>query len=118
MLITHGAEIDSSGSGDSALFNELQNMIYSQNRESFDPEAVLLLLENGAAPIDAKGNTVMHYVCYTGDMELLEKLSDKYSEYLYWQNQQGQTPLIWAIEGGAEEVVNYLKRGQGDGSGG
>lgn len=113
MLIAYGAEVDLSGSGDSALFRELQNMIYSQNRESFDPEAILLLLENGAAPIDGKGNTIMHYVCYAGDMELLEKLSEKYGEYLFLENQQGQAPLIWAMESGAEDVVDYLK---GDGS--
>lgn len=110
-LILHGANVDFCGSGDTALFNELQTIMYT-TPSSNDIEATRLildlLLDNGASPTDDRGNSIVHYVSYVKDSTLLDYIIDKYGYSIDTKNNNGKTPLMWAINSKAVDNVEFL----------
>ena len=110
-LILYGANVNLYGSNP-ALFVELSSLIYyksiSNEERIIMQNAILMLLNNGAEPIDEKGNTVIHYLCYADEIELLNKLDNEFDYLLNSTSDKGKTPLIWAIEGNSVECCKYL----------
>lgn len=111
-LVAYGADVDLFGSRQSALFHELSRLIYSKSMMESEREqmreVVMFLLDNGAALADSKGNSVIHYLAFAGEIDLLESLSTTCRPLFDAQNQKGETPLIWAVKGNSVEGVEFL----------
>ena len=94
MLMAHGAEVDGYASYKTALFYELETLKYcdpeNESERQISREAITMLLENGASPIDKYGDTIAHYLAAADEVEMLEE------------------PLMWAIESGAEKSAALL----------
>lgn len=112
MLIEHGADVNLHGSNTSALFHELHRLIYSQDLTQSAYAAaeasVLLLIDNGAALTDEKGNTALHFSAFSDQMALTERLLACDAAMLNAANQQGETALIWAVKAEATQTARYL----------
>lgn len=112
LLLEYGADVNLHSSDTSALFYELQNLIYKDNiapdEKMIFEETIMLLLENGAKIIDGKGDTIIHYLAFANEISMLKKIVPEYSTLINSSNIQGETPLIWAVEGEATLSVEYL----------
>lgn len=106
------SNVDMYGGRQSALFVELSHLIYSKAISDEDSaliaESVVWLLDNGALPSDDQGNTVIHYLAFAGEVTLLETLSAEYGDLFNAQNNKGETPLMWAVEGNSLEGTEFL----------
>lgn len=111
-LLKYGADVDLCGSGDTALFNELQHLIYSDSIADAElqviQQSIELLLNHGAFPFDDKGNSIIHYLSYAQAKDLLSNIVNKYGYEIDVKNNIGETPLMWAIEGESLENVRFL----------
>ncbi len=112
LLIKNGAEIDAFGSRQSALFLELSALLYNvdwtEDEINESIRCINFLLENGANSIDEQGNTVVHYLACVSGTTILEEALSNYIELASYQNQKGQTPLMWAAHQGNIEGVRCL----------
>jgi ankyrin repeat protein len=111
-LVSYGADVNLYGSGHSALFFELERLIYKKfpNNEEHDliMDSILFLLENNAEIVDERSNSIIHYLAFAGEIELLDKLAIENPELIDLANDRGKTPLMWAISGESVECVEYL----------
>lgn len=76
------------------------------------PAALLLLekfLEHGTVPRKNRhGNYPLHYACKTGNIEIIQALSDEFPTTVYAANNRGHTPLSHAIWNGNVGAVRIL----------
>lgn len=111
-LLQYGADVDLCGSGNTALFNELRHLIYSDSITDAElqviQQSVELLLDHGAFPFDDKGNSIIHYLSYAQSEDLLSNIVNKYGYEIDLKSNVGKTPLMWAIEGESIENVRFL----------
>ncbi len=116
MLLNNGAQVDLYRSHGSALFIEAEKCIYkttfSEDEQNLLTESIFLLLENGASPINEKGDTIIHYLAYGGQTKLIELLASDYGYLFEKENLNGETPLDWAKQSGKynENLENILLR--------
>lgn len=110
LLIEYGANVDLNGSKITALFREAERMICDKNITLDDEyeEIFFLLIENGAGIYDTKNNSIIHYLSYANQTELLDKLALRYNIPIDTKNAKGQTPLFWAVKAESTETVEYL----------
>ena len=112
LLIQYGADVDTYGSHMSGLFHQLQLYSYSSSDTAEElkaqEECILFLLSNGASPINDDGDTIMHYVCRSNNVDFISTLIADYGELLDHRNHQNKTPLMWAIVGESEDAVVFL----------
>ncbi len=115
MLINTGVQVDLFRSYKSALFIEAESCIYkttfSEDERNFLTESIVLLLENGASPINENGDTIIHYLAYGGQTKTIELLASDYGYLFEKENLKGETPLDWAKENGkySEELEKLCK---------
>lgn len=112
LLIKNGAEIDSAGSGQTALFRELRGLIYNidwtEAEMDESMECISFLVENGAKCIDEQGNTIIHYLSCVSEVTIPEDVLYNYLDFASYQNERGQTPLMWAARKGNLDGVRRL----------
>ena len=69
-----------------------------------------LLIENGAdvnAKNECNGGTPLHFACGKGPVNVAELLIENGAD-VNAEDNDGDTPLRWAMKGGQEEMVNFL----------
>ncbi len=102
--ILHGynAELEA---GDSYNRTAL-HMAISGNKEL----SIKCLLELGAKPSakDKSGETALHYAVNTEDLNLIEVIYNSDQTLLNIPDEYGTTPLHLAVEGDADEVIDFL----------
>lgn len=113
ILLANGAKPENIAGSQSPLFIELSSFLYCNKKWSNEEKenslhVITLLLENGAKSIDDRGNTVIHYLSGSSDVDALALLLVEYPDQVFLQNQQGETPLIWAVDSGDIKSVEYL----------
>lgn len=112
LLIQYGADVDAYGSHMSGLFHQLLLYSYSSSDTVEELKAqeacILFLLSSGASPIDDYGDTIMHYVCRSNNVDFISTLTADYGELLDHKNHQNQTPLMWATAEESEDAVVFL----------
>lgn len=117
-LLQYGADVDLCGSGNTALFNELRHLIYSDSITDAElqviQQSVELLLDHEAFPFDDKGNSIIHYLSYAQSEDLLSNIVNKYGYEIDPKSNVGKTPLMWAIEGESLENVRFLLKAGAD----
>jgi ankyrin repeat protein len=112
MLQEKGADVNLFGSRQSALFAELQALMFKKDPTPQDlelsREIITFFITNGASTAGNLGNTMLHYLSYTGDLSLLDAFYPECAQYMNIQDNQGETPLMWAISGEKTDAVRWL----------
>ena len=109
LLVEYGADVNLNGSGEAALIEAVRNTMYTPSSSDIPvlEEVIVLLIDNNATPYDEKGNSIIHYLAFLGDVGLLNKISVRYDLQLDHANNQGQIPLDWAK---SDEMIAYLQK--------
>ena len=73
-------------------------------------ELVKYLISQGCDVMDKDddGQTVLHYACNTGQLELAQYLPDNYPDMLTIRDKLGQSPFLHSGFSGSVELVKYL----------
>lgn len=67
-----------------------------------------LLVDHGADPLVRRAETALHRACKAGATSCVKLLVDKYGADVNEANGLGNTPLLFAIDGGKVEIVDFL----------
>lgn len=112
MLLANGADVNQFGSQQSALFAEVQTLMFDHEVTSVElaltRDVITLLLENDVCLVEEDGTTLLHYLSYAGHLTLLDAFYPECCQYLNAQNDRGQTPLMWAARGGEISAAVWL----------
>ncbi|KAJ7981450.1 Ankyrin repeat family protein [Quillaja saponaria] len=76
-----------------------------------------LILQNGPAELiilrDQEGNTPIHFAAFTGDVDAVSMLLEKFPQCALEKNKKGQLPIHVACENDKVQVVNRMLKGDG-----
>jgi len=76
-------------------------------------ESSLCLINHGANPNYAgkfTNRTLLHYVSAQGNLDLVKQLIEDYQAYSKPIDDEGKTPLDYAMENGKQDVIAYLEQ--------
>jgi len=88
------------------------HLIASAPPSAYTADVARFLLTHGGDPSipDANGTTPLHLAAATGNQKLLELFSEAYGVSLNVRDEEGESPLFYAVRGRHVNVIRYLFR--------